>query len=128
MRRTHDTPKTSHISEMKQYFKVTNKEEYDDLMRTIERGLPEARWQHNGELPTSPNGNKWSYPTIISIEADLIKFPSVADANLWKIGQSLYEPTALEELISIAKNKDGSITISPELQVKLVVALRGGEK
>lgn len=49
------------------------------------------------------------------------------DAIAWQIGQSLPK-TALEELISIDQNKDGSITISPELQAKLVVALRGGEE
>lgn len=108
-------------------FKVTNKEEYDDLMQTIERERPEVRWKYS-LLPPTGEDNNWAFPTVIELKDELIYFYE-HDVNLWKIGQTLTgEPTALQSLISIPQNEDGSITISPELQAKLVVALRGGEK
>jgi len=106
-------------------FKVTNKEEYDDLMRTIERERPEVRWKQGGEKPTEWDLMKW-YSNVkdlvicIQISTDNIiswmhKGEAEDDTITWKIGQSIpdHQLTALEELISIDQNKDGSITISP---------------
>lgn len=118
-------------------FKVTNKAEYDDLMRRCE-GVG-YKWINGAEKPTewSPieNGLYHDFPIYIELDdnyAPRLKeiscgsIDSAEDGLLnWQLGQSLPK-TALESLISIPENPDGSITISPELQAKLVVALRGG--
>lgn len=118
-------------------FKVTNKEEYDDLMQRCEQAG--YVWRGKGKTATewSPmkNTNFLNYfPMLIELDdnyAPRLKeltwgyLGGMEDPSpTWQIGQSIPK-TALEELISIDQNEDGSITISPELQAKLVIALRG---
>ena len=114
-------------------FKVTNKAEYDDLLETIKKAISDASWKNGVKLDqwTPMDDIKDNWPIEITIYPDkkvvwCFNSDAEPDSRFWKIGQSLSgEPTALESLISISQNEDGSITISPELQAKLVVALRG---
>ena len=116
-------------------FKVTNKAEYDDLLETIRKEIPDAIWKAGEKLDqwTPLDDIKDNWPVEITVYPDkkvvwCFNSDAEPDSRFWKIGQSLYEPTALESLISIPENPDGSITISPQLQAKLVIALRGGKE
>ena len=109
---------------MTKSFKVTNKEEELDLLQAIERELPEARWG-TGAKPT-----KWLiseifdfFPYVIVIGENLIGWRFLKEepsAPNWQIGQSIPQ-SALEQLLEIPENPDGSITISKELQAQLVM-------
>ena len=114
-------------------FKVTNKAEYDDLMRRCEEAG--YKWMSGNkptlyfpplDFPLCITAKKFRSRNIITWSGSTFTMPN------WKIGQSLSAASeslplsALEELCAVKENKDGSITISPELQAKLVVALRGG--
>ncbi len=115
-------------------FKVTNKAEYDDLLETIKKEIPDAIWKNGVKLdqwtPMDDIKDNWPIEvTIYSNKKVVWCFNSDAepDSRFWKIGQSLYEPTALESLISISQNEDGSITIPSTLAVAIVKELRGGK-
>lgn len=118
-----------------QSFIVTNKEEELDLLQTIERERPKARYR-SGHKPT-----KWllstgaigliSFPFLIQLKGDLVAWAFLSDdpsASNWQIGMTLppLPKSALEQLTEIPENGDGSITISKELQVQLV--MEGGLK
>lgn len=113
-----------------QSFIVTNKEEELDLLQTIERERPKATY-HSGYKPT-----EWvlstigmPFPFVIQLKDNLVAWAFLSDdpsANNWQIGQSLLK-SSLEQLTEIPENEDGSITISKELQVQLVMELKGGE-
>ena len=112
-----------------QSFIVTNKEEELDLLQTIERERPKATY-HSGYKPT-----EWvlstigmPFPFVIQLKDNLVAWAFLSDdpsANNWQIGQSLLK-SSLEQLTEIPENEDGSITISKELQVQLV--MEGGLK
>jgi hypothetical protein len=115
-----------------QSFIVTNKEEELDLLQTIERERPKATY-HSGYKPT-----EWvlstigmPFPFLIQLKGDLVAWAFLSDdpsASNWQIGMTLppLPKSALEQLTEIPENEDGSITISKELQVQLV--MEGGLK
>lgn len=109
-------------------YRLKTPEQFDDLMKAIQRDMPKAKWSVDNQR----NGSDYIYPCSIIVKDNIIDFGMDINEHLpdWEIGKSIFNPIneAIEDLISIPQNEDGSITISPELQVKLVVALRGGEK
>ena len=109
-------------------FKVTNKAEYDDLMNRLEQ---EGRtWADKSKLTQWQPPNE--YPLYIEIDGNEVYWGRMnwisTEPPTWQIGQPLppIPKTTIQELCDVPENPDGSITISPELQAKLVVALRGG--
>ena len=115
-----------------QSFIVTNKEEELDLLQTIERERPKATY-HSGYKPTEwlLSTKENAFPFLIQLKGDLVAWAFLSDdpsASNWQIGMTLppLPKSALEQLTEIPENGDGSITISKELQVQLV--MEGGLK
>lgn len=110
---------------MTKSFKVNNKAEELDLLQTIERELPEARWRTRYK-PTEwlPSKSPVPFPYTITINENLIigwgLVKKQTSSPVWQIGQSIPK-SALEQLLEIPENPDGSITISKELQAQLVM-------
>lgn len=118
-----------------QSFIVNNREEELDLLQTIEREMPEVRYRH-GKKPTEfiPLGDIIiSFPYLIQFNEKIVGWGVLYEnpsAPSWQIGQSLspFPKSALEQLLEIHENEDGSITISKELKDQLKMELKGGEK
>lgn len=103
---------------------LENEESLKDFLKRVEIEMPNVMWDSN-KKPNWYNSISHVFPTSVIIKGETISFGLEAPPMppIWKIGQSIPK-SALEQLTEIPENEDGSITISKELQVQLVMELK----